>query len=127
MSFKDLSKDFEEKRKLRKEKLLLEPRKGIRFWKRVWLIITFPFEWIWINIRDVKTAIIFLIVLIVYGASVWVPYLIYFITKSNWWLAAGSAAWIFWLGPGTPFLVLCIGTTMGIKAIINKITRREEK
>lgn len=125
--FKTLSDDFDKRRRERKEQIRNEPHRGRRFWLWVWFYLSFPFKWILLNIRDIKTAIIFIIVLMVYSASVWVPYLVYFITKSPWWLAAGSTVWIFWLGPGTPFLILCIGTTIGIKAIINKILVRKER
>ena len=75
----------------------------------------------WVNIRDWRTAIIFVATVIVVSSEVWVMYLLYLITGNEWYLGIGSACWLFWLGPGTPFMVICIGITMGIKALINKI------
>ena len=75
----------------------------------------------WVNIRDWRTAIIFVATVIVVSSEVWVMYLLYLITGNEWYLGIGSTCWLFWLGPGTPFMVICIGITMGIKALINKI------
>lgn len=115
-----------------KEHIKAEPRKGRRFWKWVWYFIAFPWVWIFYNIRDWRTAIIFIIVCAVVSSEVWVPYLLAFIFWSNeGWriglLSFASACWIFWLGPGTPFLVICTSLTIGIKAIFNKVKERKQK
>lgn len=39
----------------------------------------------------------------------------------------GSACWLFWLGPGTPFMVICIGLTIAIKGLFNKIKEKRAK
>lgn len=115
-----------------KERIKAEPRKGRRFWKWVWYFIAFPWVWIFYNIRDWRTAIIFVIVCALVSSEVWVPYLLAFIFWSNepWRIALlsfASACWIFWLGPGTPFLVICMSLTIGIKAIFNKVKERKQK
>lgn len=53
------------------------------------------------------------------------PYLIGFIIPSAraYLWSIGSACWIFWLGPGTPFLPLCMAITVGIKALFNRIRK----
>lgn len=123
---KELEKQFAEAQKEQKNKIREEPNKWKRFWKWIWYLIVFPWKWIWINIRDWRTAVIFIIVLLVVSSEVWIPYIIWFITKNGWWLGIGSACWLFWLGPGTPFLVICIGLTILIKGLFNKIKARKE-
>lgn len=127
-SVKALQKEFELVQFLEKEKIKAEPKKGKRFFKWLWFLITFPFKWIFVNIRDWRTAVIFVIVFLAVSIEVWLPYLIGFITFgtdfSAWCFGIGSACWLFWLGPGTPFLVICIALTIGIKALLDKITQK---
>lgn len=104
-----------------KNKIKAEPNKFKRFWKRVWYLIAFPWKWIFLNIQDPITALIFVICFLLISSEVWVPYLVFFITRNAWWLGIGSACWIFWLGPGTPFLLIVIGCTASVKALFNKI------
>lgn len=126
--FNDLEQAYKKSQEDKKAKIRLEPNRFKRFWKWVWFLLSFPFIWIWVNIRDWRTAIIFIIVFLIVSSEVWLMYLLYFITGNAWFLGIGSACWIFWLGPGTPFLPLCIGITIGIKAFFNKIKeRRHEK
>lgn len=91
-----------------------------KFKLRIKFLLLFPFQWIYINIRDWHTFLIFAIVFLVVSSEVWVPYLLYIILKLPVLLAIGSACWLFWLGPGTPFLLICILLTMLIKAGLNK-------
>lgn len=123
-------KEVEEKFKLQQDEwkanIKKEPSKNKRFWEWVLYFCVFPFKWIWVNIRDWRTALIFIFVALIVSSEVWVPYLIAVICWSNEpvrisMLSVGSACWLFWLGPGTPFLVICIGLTIGIKLLINKI------
>lgn len=77
---------------------------------------------------DWRTAIVFIIVFIVVSSEVWVPYLLGVIfwgtPFSATMMAVGSACWIFWLGPGTPFLPLCLGITVAIKKLMSVIRRK---
>lgn len=120
-----LEQEYKESQDKKKALIRQEPNKFKRFWKWVWFLLSFPFIWIWVNIRDWKTAIIFIIVVVVVSIEVWLPYLLGVITWgsdfSKWCFGIGSACWIFWIGPGTPFIPLCIGITIGIKALFNKI------
>ena len=95
--------------------------------KKIWGWIIAPFKWIWKECKDIKTLIIFIIVFLVLSSEVWVFYLLGLIFQNNWFFGIASACWAFWLGPGTPFLPLCIGVTMGIKQIFNVIKKRKEK
>lgn len=119
-----LQEQYEEQQRIRKEKIKQEPNRFKRFWKWVWHLLTFSFIWMFYNIRDWKTAVIYIIVNIVVSIEVWLPYLLAFITQgtdfSKIMLSVGSACWLFWLGPGTPFIPLCIGITIGIKSFLNK-------
>lgn len=83
---------------------------------RLWLLIERY------NIKNILRQVwsclwLFGIVCIIMSSEVWVPYLVYFITGSQWWLGIGSACWLFWIGPGTPFIPLCIAITLGLKKI----------
>lgn len=124
----EIQAEYEAKQKEEKAKIKAEPNRFRRFWKWVAYIALFPFKWLWVNIRDWRTALIFGITFLVLSSEVWVPYLIGLITLgtelSAWMFGAASACWLFWLGPGTPFLPLCIGITIGVKGIFNKISEK---
>ena len=129
---KDLNADFEAKKKIAKAKIKSEPNRLKRFFKWVLYLIVFPFKWLWYNIRDWRTAVIFIITVVVVSSEVWVPYLLGFIFYANEALritmfSVGSACWLFWLGPGTPFIIICIGITIGVKEIFNRIKVRRIK
>ena len=130
--FKEIEAQFKNSQSEWKTRIRQEPSKAKRFWKWVWYLCAFPFLWIWVNIRDFRTALIFIIVALIVSSEVWVPYLIAVICWSNEpvrisMLSVGSACWLFWIGPGTPFLVICIGLTIGVKALFNKIKYRNKK
>lgn len=95
------------------------------FWRLVWYYIKKPFKWIKDNIKDWRTAIIFGIVFLVVSCEVWVPYLLAIITWGTTFsatmLGVASTCWLFWLGPFTPFIPICIAITIAIKAVFNKI------
>lgn len=75
---------------------------------------------LWRDLKDWKTCILFLLVMAFYGANVWVPLLLGTIFRNGWLLALAGAMESFWLAPLTPFIPLCVGTTLGIKKILNK-------
>jgi hypothetical protein len=60
---------------------------------------------------------LFGIVCAVMSCEVWIPYIIGFVTNNAWWYGIGSACWLFWLGPFTPFIPLCIAITLGLKKL----------
>lgn len=130
-SVKELQKAYDEQANARKAKIRQEPSKWKRFWKWVWYLISFPFVWLFYNIRDWRSAVIFAIVVAVVSSEVWVPALIGLITwgsdLSKWMFGVAGACWLFWLGPGTPFMVLCIGITIAIKSAFDAIARKRER
>lgn len=125
---KQKQEEYEFKQKLIKEEIKSQPK---HFWKLVWYYIKKPFVWLKDNIKDWRTAIIFIIVFLVLSCEVWVPYLLGIISWgtdfSKWCFGIASACWLFWLGPGTPFLPICIGLTILIKSLFNKIRFRKLK
>ena len=129
---KKLEEQYKKKQLEWKTHIRLESNKFKRFWKWVWYLIAFPFVWLFYNIRDWRTAIIFVIVFLIVSSEVWIPYLIGVIFWANEPLkismfSIGSACWLFWLGPGTPFLVICISLTIAIKGLFNKIKEKRAK
>ena len=129
--FKEVEEQFKTRQNEWKARIRQEPSKAKRFWKWVWYLCAFPFVWLWVNIRDWRTALIFILVALIVSSEVWVPYLIAVICWGNEpvrisMLSVGSACWLFWIGPGTPFLVICIGITIGVKALFNKIKYRHK-
>ena len=124
--YSEIEKKYNEKQLLWKTSIRLEPNKWKRFWKWVWFFIAFPWVWLFVNIRDFHTFIIFLIVVLVVGVEVWLPYLLFFITGNGWFLGIASACLLFWWGPGTPFMLICIFLTIWVKGIFNKIKHKKE-
>ena len=128
--FSEVENKFKKDQLVWKTHIRLEQNKFKRFWKWVWFFIAFPWVWIWVNIRDWRTALIFVIVFLLVSSEVWIPYMIGFIAWNNEPLrlsmfGVGSACWLFWAGPGTPFLVICIGITIAIKGLFNKIKEKK--
>lgn len=125
---KQKQEEYEFKQKQIKAEIKSQPK---HFWKLVWYYIKKPFVWLKDNIKDWRTAIIFIIVFLVLSCEVWVPYLLGIISWgsdfSKWCFGIASACWLFWLGPGTPFLPICIGFTILIKSLFNKIRFRKLK
>ena len=97
-----------------------------KFWQKIWQWIKAPFIWIKENIKDWRTVIIFIIVLIIVSSSVWIFLLLGLITGNAWFYGVAGAVFIWWQLPGSPFFILCIGITIGIKTLFNKIRRKRE-
>lgn len=127
MTLKELEQQYKDQAQKRKDNIRQEPNKFKRFWKWVWYLICFPFVWIFYNIRDWRSAICFLLSMVLWSASVWVFYVIYFITQNEWFLGIGIAVWAWWLSPlGSPFILLCTFTAIGMKALLNKIKSKKQ-
>ena len=93
--------------------------------KKLWSKIKKFWKQTWKELKDWKTLILYIIVNIVLSCEIWVPYLLGLITGNKWWYGIGSACWLFWIGPGTPFIPLCIAITLAIKKIFFK--KKDEK
>ena len=127
MNLKELEKKYNEQANNRKMKIRLDTNRFRRFFKWVWYYLSFPFVWLFYNIRDWRTAICVVISFLLWSSSVWLFYLLAFITGWNtttakWFLGIGSAVWIWWMSPlGSPFILLVTITAIGMKMLFNKI------
>lgn len=95
--------------------------------RKIWEKTKAFFKWLWKQLGDRTNLLIFLIVFLIVSCEVWVPYLIAIITGNKWWWAVGSACWAFWLGPFTPFLAICIGITVAVRKVYDKIKQKKGK
>lgn len=125
MTVKEINARYEEQKRAEKARIKAEPKRSARalLWLKYWLL--FPFKWLWVNLRDWKTAVIFALWAALLSLPVWLFYLLGLITWgtefSGWAIGIASASWLFWLGPGTPFLPLCIALTIAAKPLLNRI------
>lgn len=124
--------ELKAKRKAKMDEIKKEPNKWKRMWKFIWHWTTYPFIWIWNNIRDWRTFLIFLIVFLIVSCEVWVPYLLGTITWgsdfSKTMMGVGTACLLFWnVVPCTPFLAICITLTIITKSIFNRLRFRKLK
>ncbi len=92
-----------------------------------WMKLKLKKLWRYIKseITDVKTFIIFAIVVAVVYSPVWLCYILYFAFKWKWCFVVASSCLAFWAGPFTPFFPLCIAITLGIKKIMRKIFQKK--
>lgn len=133
MNFKELEQTYKNKQDAWKSKIRMKPTKAKRFWSWVWYFIAFPFVWLFYNIRDWRTAICIVISFLLWSSSVWIFYLLAFITgwstpAAKWFLGIGSAVWIWWVSPvGSPFILLVTFTAIGMKMLFNKIKSARKK
>lgn len=120
MTLKELEKAYNDQAEKRKAKIRQCPKKFKRFWLWIWYLITFPYVWIYYNIRDWRSILIFIIVMLVVGSEVWIPFLLGLILDNAWLLGISAVCEAFWLAPFTPFIPLCLLITIGIKNLITK-------
>jgi len=82
---------------------------------------------IWQECKDIKTFLLFLIVVAAVYSPVWIGYLLYWIFRWNWCLAAATLVLAFWAGPFTPFFPICIAITLAIKKLGKKIKKTKSE
>ena len=129
----ELEKEYKQHQTLWKMKIRLDTNKFRRFWKWVWYLIAFPFVWLFYNVRDWHSLICVLISFLLWSASVWGWYLAAAICgwttdAAKWLLGIGSAVWVWWISPvGSPFILLVTFTSIGIKALYNKIRDKKNE
>lgn len=80
----------------------------------------------WKQLKDRTNIVIYIIVNIVISSEVWIPYLLAIITGNKWWWGIGSACWAFWLAPFTPFTVICVALTFGIRKLYDKLKAKRK-
>ena len=76
--------------------------------------------WIWSECKDKRTVALLLLVMAVMHAPVWGGYLLHALFGWEWCSVAASAYLLFWAGPFTPFIPLCIAITLWIKRRFEK-------
>ena len=133
-SLKELEEEYKKKQRLWKMSIRLDTNKFRRFCKWVWYLIAFPFVWLFYNMRDWRSIICVIISFLLWSSSVWVWYLLAIFTGwtsttiGKWFLGIGSAIWVWWISPvGSPFILLVSLTSIGIKALFNKIEDFKDK
>lgn len=125
MKVKELEAKYNEQANRRKESIRQDTNKFRRFWRWILYLVCYPWIWLFYNCRDWRSAVCIVISLLLWSASVWVFYLLYFLTQNAWFLGIGSAVWVWWLSPlGSPFILLVTVTAIGMKAIFNKIKKK---
>lgn len=133
MTFKDIQNEYNRKQLAWKVHIRMKPTKAKRFWSLVWYLIAFPWVWLFYNIRDWRSLICIFISFLLWSSSVWIFYLLGFIfyynePLRNTMFGIGSAVWIWWASPiGSPFILLVTFTSIGLKALFNKINNRKNK
>lgn len=106
--------------------------KGKRFFPWLYMVLILPWVLIWRWLRhDWRLFIVFGVWAAIVSCEVWVPYLLGLIFwgtefgNSMW--AFGSACWIFWAGPGTPFLAIVLALTVATEAVYKALKKRKGK
>ena len=131
MTIKELEQNYKKKQLAWKTHIRMKPTKWKRFWAWVWYFLTFAFVWLFYNIRDWRTFVIFVLVAVVVSVEIWLPLLLAFITWgsdfSKIMLGVAGTCELFWLGPGTPFILICTFLTITLKGMFNKIKNKKRK
>lgn len=81
---------------------------------------------LWKELKDWHTLVLFIVVVIVVGATVWVPILLGIITKDGYWYGIAGTIEAIWLGP-VPFIPICVGITFGLKKTFRLIKNKTNK
>lgn len=79
-SIKEINEKYEASKAAEKARIKAEPNKGKRFWMWVKYWLIFPFKWMWVNLRDWKTLLIFIIWALVLSLPVWLFYILGIVT-----------------------------------------------
>lgn len=128
---KQLEEQYNDLANKRKDKIRTTSNKFKRFWKWVWYFISFPFVWLFFNIRDWRSFVCVLVSFLLWSASVWVFFVLAIITGwqtdiGKWFYGIGLGVWAWWLSPlGSPFILLVTLTSIGIKSLFNIISRKK--
>lgn len=114
--------------KVRKARIKALPRKR-RFWAWLWVVAVMPWALVVRHFRrDPWLIAHFLAWFAIVSCEVWFPYLMGLITlgsdRSAWWFGIGSACWLFWAGPGTPFMAIVLALSVASNATHKAIRKR---
>lgn len=79
------------------------------------------FKWLFSQLKDKITIIIFLILFAVAISPIVLGYAFGFIFKNNYLIGIATAYLLFWMAPGTPVFTVIIMMTLGIRKLIKII------
>nr|DAE44641.1 MAG TPA: hypothetical protein [Caudoviricetes sp.] len=65
-----------------------------------------------------KTLLIFFIVCAIMSSEVWVMYILGWVLHNQWFIHIGNICWLWWAGPFTPFIPICVAITLFIQKIL---------
>ena len=77
-------------------------------------------KWIWHECKDKRTIALLIVVVAVVYSPVWLGYIMHWVFDWSWAGIVATAMLAFWAGPFSPFFVLCISITLGIKRLFEK-------
>ena len=77
-------------------------------------------KWIWQECKDKRTIALLILVIVVVYSPVWLGYIMHWVFGWNWAGIVATAMLAFWAGPFSPFFVICISITLGIKRLFEK-------
>lgn len=78
------------------------------------------FKWIWHECKDKRTIALLILVITIVYSPVWLGYILHWVFGWSWAGIVATAMLAFWAGPFSPFFVLCISITLGIKRLFEK-------
>lgn len=100
----------------------------MKFIKKMFNKLKNLIKWIWSECKDWRTLIVFIVVYCLVMSPVIVGYVLYFITKNEWHLTYSNIWLLFWFGPFTPLIPLCLAITFVVKKIFRiKQSKKEKK
>lgn len=98
-----------------------------RFIKKIWILTINFFKWLFSQLKDKTTVIIFLILFAVAVSPIVLGYIFGFILKNNYFIGIATAYLLFWIAPGTPVFTVIIALTLAIRKLIKVILKKKEK
>ena len=85
------------------------------------------FKWLFSQLKDKTTIIIFIILLAVAISPIVLGYIFGFIMNNNYLIGIATAYLLFWMAPGTPVFTVIIILTLGIRKLIKFIMNGGKK
>ncbi|MBQ3390686.1 MAG: hypothetical protein IJG57_06430 [Firmicutes bacterium] len=77
-------------------------------------------KYVWTECKDWRTLVLLAIVMFVMYTPVWLGYILFHLFEIKWALAMMTGYMLFWAGPATPFIPLCIAITLTVKRFLWK-------
>ena len=83
-------------------------------------------RWIWQECKDWRTIVLLSVVILIVYSPVWGGYLLFWIFRWKWALILATACLAFWAGPFSPFFVLCVSITLGLKKLFRRLRKKDK-